>query len=299
MIQLEHAVGHGARNTRSDVRLVQHLLNRHGTLRAALLKIDGIVGPKTMAAIRGFQANVVHLHPVDGRVDPGGPSFTALTTPPHALANLRVTPKNARGPSPASVKSSPPTWAAVTKPTLPVITATPATPKQHDVIAWGAKVSPSFKRKVLEMTTRLQISPDFLMACMAFESGETFSPAVRNAAGSGATGLIQFMPSTAKALHTTTEALAAMNAEQQLVYVERYFRPYKGRIRTIEDIYMTILYPKAIGQTTDYVLFSGSTKAYRQNKGLDADGDKAVNKYEAAAAVRAKYHKGLRAGYIG
>ncbi len=90
-----------------------------------------------------------------------------------------------------------------------------------------------------------------------------------------------------------------MNAEQQLVYVERYFRPYKGRIRTIEDIYMTILYPKAIGQTTDYVLFSGSTKAYRQNKGLDADGDKAVNKYEAAAAVRAKYHKGLRAGYIG
>lgn len=152
---------------------------------------------------------------------------------------------------------------------------------------------------MLEITARLDISPDFLMSCMAFESGESFSPSIRNAAGSGAVGLIQFMPSTAKALHTTTDALASMSAESQLAYVERYFRPYKGRIRTIEDIYMTILYPKAIGRGADYALFSGSTTAYRQNKGLDADGDGTVNKYEAAAAVRAKYRKGLKPGYIG
>lgn len=41
------------------------------------------------------------------------------------------------------------------------------------------------------------------MAAMAFESGETFSPSIKNAAGSGAVGLIQFMPSTAKALGTS------------------------------------------------------------------------------------------------
>jgi hypothetical protein len=133
---------------------------------------------------------------------------------------------------------------------------------------------------------------------MAFESGETFSPSIRNAAGSGAVGLIQFMPSTAKALHTSTTNLAAMSAEHQLDYVERYFRPYRGRIRTIEDIYMTILYPKAIAKPKDYPLFQAGTVAYRQNRGLDADGDGAVRKYEAAAAVRGKYAKGLRPGFI-
>jgi soluble lytic murein transglycosylase-like protein len=35
------------------------------------------------------------------------------------------------------------------------------------------------------------------MACMAWESGRSFRPDVKNMAGSGATGLIQFMPTTA------------------------------------------------------------------------------------------------------
>ena len=38
------------------------------------------------------------------------------------------------------------------------------------------------------------------MAVMSFETGGTFDPGIRNAAGSGATGLIQFMPSTAAGL---------------------------------------------------------------------------------------------------
>ena len=46
-------------------------------------------------------------------------------------------------------------------------------------------------------------NPDFLLACMAFESGMSFCSSIRNAA-SGATGLIQFMPSTARGLGTTT-----------------------------------------------------------------------------------------------
>lgn len=35
------------------------------------------------------------------------------------------------------------------------------------------------------------------MACMAFETGETFSPNEPNKADSGAVGLIQFMPKVA------------------------------------------------------------------------------------------------------
>jgi hypothetical protein len=59
------------------------------------------------------------------------------------------------------------------------------------------------------------------MAAMAFETGGSFSPAVPNKAGSGAVGLIQFMPSTAKGLGTSTEALKKMSAVQQLDFVKK------------------------------------------------------------------------------
>jgi hypothetical protein len=63
-------------------------------------------------------------------------------------------------------------------------------------IAWGKKVSAEFKQKVLECCGRLGVNPDFLMSAMAFETGETFDPKAHNAS-TGATGLIQFLPSTA------------------------------------------------------------------------------------------------------
>ena len=60
------------------------------------------------------------------------------------------------------------------------------------------------------------------MAVMSFETGGTFNPGIRNAAGSGATGLIQFMPSAAAGLGTSTQALAGMSRAEQMKYVEKY-----------------------------------------------------------------------------
>ncbi len=160
-------------------------------------------------------------------------------------------------------------------------------------------MSAAFKAKAIAISERLQVSPDFLMSCMAFESGETFSPLIRNAAGSGAVGLIQFMPSTARTLKTSSDELRGMSPEHQLDYVEAYFKPYAGHLHSIEDIYMTILYPRAIGKGPDYVLFKSGTTAYSQNKGLDRDQDGSVTVSEAAAAVRVEYHKGLGVGYLG
>jgi hypothetical protein len=130
---------------------------------------------------------------------------------------------------------------------------------------------------------------------MAFESGETFSASVRNAAGSGAVGLIQFMPSTARDLGTTTENLALLSAESQLVYVRSYFRPYARRIASLPDMYMAILLPKYIGAMDSAVLFSGGTP-YRQNSGLDANKDGRVSKLEAASKVQAKWARGMQPG---
>lgn len=166
-------------------------------------------------------------------------------------------------------------------------------------VAWGAKVSADFKAKVIQISKELAIKPDFLMACMAFETGETFSPSIKNAAGSGATGLIQFMPSTAQGLGTSTAALAAMTAVDQLDYVKKYFHPYRGRLMTLEDVYMAILYPAAIGKGADSTLFKEGTKAYTQNKGFDANHDGVITPAEVSVKVRAKYTKGMSPGYVG
>lgn len=163
-------------------------------------------------------------------------------------------------------------------------------------LAWGKKVSADFRARVFGIAFRRMLVPDYLMACMAFETGERFTADVRNAAGSGATGLIQFMPATARALGTTTEKLRVMTAEEQLEYVEEYFTPYTGRLKTLSDHYMAILLPKMIGRPESAVLFSGGV-AYRQNAGLDIDHDGKVTKYEAAWLVRAKLEKGLKPEY--
>lgn len=165
------------------------------------------------------------------------------------------------------------------------------------IVAWGGHpaVSPEFKAKVLAIAGRLGCDPSDLMACMAFESAGSFSPSKRNAAGSGAVGLIQFMPSTARLLGTSVEALAGMTAEDQLNVVERYFRPLAGHLKTIEDLYMAILWPSAVGKPGDFVLFKGpSAVTYRQNAGLDRNRDGAVTKDEAAGLVRAARDRGWR-----
>jgi hypothetical protein len=166
-------------------------------------------------------------------------------------------------------------------------------------IAWGAKVSPAFKSKVITIAEKLNVDPDFLMACMAFETGETFSPSIQNQAGSGAVGLIQFMPNTAQKLGTTTNALAKMPAVEQLDYVERYFRSLRRRLGAIEDVYMAILWPAAIGRPNAVVLFRQPSIAYAQNQALDSNGDGMVTKAEAAAPVIRELAKGRRAGYVG
>jgi hypothetical protein len=165
-------------------------------------------------------------------------------------------------------------------------------------IAWGKKVSAPFKTKVLAISSDLGCDPSHLMSAMAFETGERFTPDVRNKA-SGATGLIQFMPTTAKSLGTTTAALAQMSAVDQLDFVKAYLKPFKGKMTTLSDVYMTILFPAAVGKPEAHVLFKSPTKAYEQNKGLDANKDGQVTKGEAAAKVQAKLVKGLGASLRG
>lgn len=168
-------------------------------------------------------------------------------------------------------------------------------------LAWGSKVDEEFRQKVISICKELGWPPDphasWLMSCMAFETGETFSPSIRNAAGSGATGLIQFMPFTAHSLGTSSSKLAVMTAVQQLDYVKLYFKPYARRIHSLSDMYMGILMPAYVGRADDSVLFVSPNISYRQNAGLDSNKDGYVTKHEACRKVLDKYQKGLREPY--
>lgn len=178
-------------------------------------------------------------------------------------------------------------------------------------IAWGARVSRVFRDRIWwiadEITLRqgAPFDPNWLMACIAWETGEKFTADVKNMAGSGATGLIQFMPATTdelseyRGVKITTAGLAAMTAEDQLSWVFHYFMlqiKRHGPITTLEDCYMAILWPSAVGKPASYPLFDRKKKptTYRQNAGLDENKDGVVTKFEAADHVRDKLDKGLR-----
>lgn len=161
-------------------------------------------------------------------------------------------------------------------------------------IAWGSKVSPAFRSKVIDMSARIGVDPDDLMSCMAFESAETFRADIKNAAGSGAVGLIQFMPSTAKGLGTSIELLSVMTPESQLDYVEKYFKPYSGKMKNLGDIYMAILWPAGIGKSDEWVLWNQANRpiTYRQNTGLDINKDSVITRGEAIKKIMEKKQKG-------
>ncbi len=105
------------------------------------------------------------------------------------------------------------------------------------------------------------------------------------------------MPQTAAALGTTTEALAGMTAEDQLDCVRRYFWPHRGRLKTLGDLYMAILWPAGIGKPNGYVLFDRADPdhpaRYVQNAGLDLDRDGRITRSEACARIDARLAEGL------
>lgn len=80
------SVGKGGVNELADVIIVQHLLNAWLTATGQpLLPVSGESGPRTIAAIQSFQTRVMGRATPDGRIDPGGQTWTALiaaTTPP-------------------------------------------------------------------------------------------------------------------------------------------------------------------------------------------------------------------------
>lgn len=141
-----------------------------------------------------------------------------------------------------------------------------------------------FLNAVQATSDSLGINVNDLFRVIEFETAGTWSPSV-SAPTSSATGLIQFIESTAQGLGTSTEALAGMTRAEQMQYVEAYLRPFAGRLRNFGDLYMAVHWPAGVGQSDDYVMYREGSEAYTANRGLDSNGDGTVTRGETLAVI--------------
>lgn len=139
------------------------------------------------------------------------------------------------------------------------------------------------------VASRLGVNAQDLLKVMNFESG--LNPAARNRQ-SGATGLIQFMPETARELGTTTRALGRMTREEQLPFIERYLREHGVRPGMgLEQLYMSVLSGSANRSGN---LWQRGSIQYEQNSGLDIDRDGIITSNEAVRQVQLAWQRGER-----
>ncbi len=150
-------------------------------------------------------------------------------------------------------------------------------------------LSDGFYNKATEVAKRLGCDPNDLLAVMYSESG--LKPGAVNKNG-GATGLIQFMPRTAKSLGTSTQAIKNMSAEEQLVYVEKCIASNKKMAGYAANekigagtLYALIFLP-ARAKRDVLTSCNEGTAYYSANKGLDKNGDGMITKDELAQRVR-------------
>lgn len=153
-------------------------------------------------------------------------------------------------------------------------------------------VSASDLNALVLASYRLGIEPDWLATVISFESG--FNPRAQNPQ-SRATGLIQFMPSTGKALlgsasnDAAVATLLAMPFKDQLTLAERYFAPYRGKMNSLEDTYLAVFYPAAIGTPPDHVVGRPGTAVYTQNQVFDPEKKGYITTEDVTSTIRKRY----------
>lgn len=148
--------------------------------------------------------------------------------------------------------------------------------------------SQEFRAGLWEMAARNGWPVDAIAAVISSESG--FNPAAKNPQpGQTASGLIQFIDSTARGLGIDggAEAVRAMTAEQQLPWIEKFYRrAFNGRTPRPVDFYLAG-WGSGIGQPDGYVLAEDPDKLYVLNRSLDANADGTI----AVADIRAKLER--------
>jgi|WetSurMetagenome_2_1015567.scaffolds.fasta_scaffold44395_5 hypothetical protein len=138
----------------------------------------------------------------------------------------------------------------------------------------------AFKSALLAGCEELNIKPIDLLSVMFSESGLKYNAYNENG---GASGIFQFIPSTAKSLGTSTAAIRTMKASTQLKYVFKYLRQFKGKIKTAFDIYLVTFFPVALGKPDSFIFKTkniSSSQVAKNNKAIDFNDDNKITKAE-------------------
>lgn len=137
----------------------------------------------------------------------------------------------------------------------------------------GAEPSGQFDPGSVDFDTDLEalaaehdLDPDKVRGLIGPESGGKANARNKD---SGATGLIQFLPSVAKELGTSTEELAGMTPSEQLPFVMKYLSDWGINSKSSRDDYaMAVAAPGFIGKSPDTVVYPKSSdpkSAWAQN----------------------------------
>ena len=135
-----------------------------------------------------------------------------------------------------------------------------------------------FEAKVRAVSDSLDIDPVWLMQVMNSESG--LDHRIVNPHG-GATGLIQFLPGTARRYGTTCKELREMSNIEQLDYVQMYFAG--TRLESLYDVYAYCFFPAMLGKPDWWVLKSKRQTAQqvgKSNPGFDLNDDGVIQVWE-------------------
>lgn len=151
---------------------------------------------------------------------------------------------------------------------------------------------PQFIKRIYEICDLLKVpEADWLMFVINFETAGTFDPAIQNKT-TKATGLIQFMPSTAKSLGTTVDELKLMSNVEQLEYVYLYLKQYAGKFKSFVDLYLSVFYPVAIGKPDTYTITSDIIS--KQNPIFDNNKDLDITKAEIKQTLLSRVPERLK-----
>jgi hypothetical protein len=140
---------------------------------------------------------------------------------------------------------------------------------------------PEFWLKLGAVARRLEIDPAWLLNVLACES--LFVPGARNPLpGQTASGLLQIIESTAASLETTTAAIRRMTPVEQLPLIERYLTPFRGRLKSLADLYSAVFRGSIPdGDETTVILDSERVpRKYGLNRSLDLNRDGRITKGE-------------------
>ena len=177
--------------------------------------------------------------------------------------------------------------------------STPVNPHNvsNDVKSNAKKLGPQFLEKVKVLAQKLNCNYQDLIAVMISESG--LNPAVSNKR-TNATGLIQFMPDTAKSLGTTVEQLKKMSGEEQLAFVEKYLKTQKqaagfsdNHKLSAGELYALVFLParanrQVLCQRGEKNNEGKKLNYYEYNKGLDTNKDGKITKTELDNRILSK-----------